>query len=261
MSAIVRTEALVLRSMKYRETSKIVTFYSREFGKVSGMVKGACRPKNKYGSSLEPMTFVSLVIYRRDGRELGTVAECDALKHFPRIAENLEAMAVGLGMMELLTMVAHEEENKLLFQLVVGALDALNDATKNPRNVFYYFELQLARVLGFEALFERCVSCSKPLSSNEQPGERFEYHLDRGGPLCRSCNTPSGHKVHLSPKAFRIIGRIAGSRSTHGICNIEIDDGSRTEIESFLWSYLSYHLSGLRPLKSTKVFSRILTRS
>ena len=63
---IAKTEAVVLRSMKYRETSRIVSFYTKQFGKISGIVKGARSPKNAFGSALQPMSHVSLVLYKKD---------------------------------------------------------------------------------------------------------------------------------------------------------------------------------------------------
>src|SRR5436309_2774306 len=136
MSAIVTTDAIVLKSMKYRETSKIVAFYTRKFGKISAIVKGARRSKSKYGSSLEPMSYVSVVIYKKEGRELQTVSQCDVMKPFRHLADDLDKIAVGLSVIELVSIVAHEEEeNTLLFLLVIDIMAALNDATRNPSNL------------------------------------------------------------------------------------------------------------------------------
>ncbi|HEV8538897.1 MAG TPA: DNA repair protein RecO, partial [Bacteroidota bacterium] len=101
MSQIVTTEAIVLKSMKYRETSRIVTFYTRSFGKIPGIVKGARQAKSKYGTSLQPMSYVSLVFYRKEGREIQTVSQCDLMKSFRHLAEDMEKMAVGMAMIEL----------------------------------------------------------------------------------------------------------------------------------------------------------------
>ena len=68
MSYIAKTEAIVLKSMKYRETSKIVTFYTKQFGKITGLVKSARSAKNKFGSSLNLFSHIELVIYKKEGK-------------------------------------------------------------------------------------------------------------------------------------------------------------------------------------------------
>ena len=90
MSDIITSEAVVLRSMKYRETSKIVTFYTKEAGKISGIVKGARQSKNKYGSTLEPMSYVSLVFYQNEKRDLQMVSSCDWVKTFRYLMEDID---------------------------------------------------------------------------------------------------------------------------------------------------------------------------
>ena len=55
MTVLTTTDAIVLKAMKYRDTSRIVTFYTRAFGKLRAIAKGARGPKNKFGSALEPL--------------------------------------------------------------------------------------------------------------------------------------------------------------------------------------------------------------
>ena len=62
---IVSTDAIVLRSMKYGETSKIVTLYSKKFGKIKVIAKGARSAKSKFGASLEPMMHSSVIFYKK----------------------------------------------------------------------------------------------------------------------------------------------------------------------------------------------------
>ena len=146
-----------------------MAFFTRQFGTIGGIVKGARQRKSRYGSALEPMRYVSLVLYKKEGRELATVSQCDVLRLFPRLEDDLDKMAVGLSIMELLSMISQEEESNPLFTLVLDAVSALNDATKNPRNVFYYFEIHLARLLGFQPLFGHCSSCGTPRKSGPSP--------------------------------------------------------------------------------------------
>jgi DNA repair protein RecO (recombination protein O) len=116
---ITRTDAVVLKSMKYRDSSKIVTFYSRRFGKVQGIAKGARQMKSKFGAALEPLSAVSLILYKKDHRELQLISQCDTLKTYKNIHSELERLAVGLSIIELLNQLTREEEgNDALYTLL-----------------------------------------------------------------------------------------------------------------------------------------------
>ncbi len=258
MSLIVTTEAVVLKSMKYRETSKIVTLFTKKFGKISAIVKGARGSKSKYGSSLEPMSYVSVVLYKKEGRELQTVSQCDKMKSFRQLTEDIDKIAVGLSVVEVVTIVAHEEENPSLFKLLLDTLSAIDTTEKNAVNYFYNFQIHLTRILGFQPVFDKCISCDSEIFSKSVQLESILYHLARGGPLCRNCAHEPGNKMKLTIKVFRILERFSTGSALAGIQNIEIDPKSKIEIENFLWSYLKYHVTGFRTLKSRKVFSAVL---
>jgi len=259
MSHIVKTEAVVLKSMKYRESSKIVTLYTRKFGKISVIVKGARLPKSKYGSALEPMSYVAIVLYKKDGREIQTLSQADSVRSFLSLREDLQKMAVGMTVIELVNIVAHEqEENASLFNLLVESLTTVNDSTKNPSNVFYRFEVYLSRILGFQLTFDKCVSCRKKLSDGEPDGNAVQFHLAKGGPLCTKCGNVAGQKVSLSRNSFKALQQISTLNDPSDALEITIEHTFKREMESLLDNYLRYHVSGFRALKSGKVFSKIL---
>jgi DNA repair protein RecO (recombination protein O) len=245
--------------MPYRETSKIVTFYTRRFGKLSTMVKGARRPLGRYGSSLEPMSYDEIVIYKKETRELQTLTQCDRVRPFLHLYEDLAKMTAGMGMIEITAMVTHdEEENAGLFSLLVGSLSASDAATKNPGHVLYCFEVQLAKILGFQPSFDRCVECGKAIGGKDPIRAEVRFHLERGGPLCESCSVPSGHAVGVSAKLLKTLDALSQISDPLDATQMEIDHKEAGEIRNFLWNYLRYHVQGLRPLNSEKVAAQIL---
>src|ERR1041384_4610175 len=105
MSTIEKTEAVVLRSIPFRETSKIGSFYPRRFGRLSTIVRGARRSPGKFGSSLEPMSHDVIVVYKKEGRELQTLSQCDRINSFRRLTEDLDRMSAGMTMIALVWLV------------------------------------------------------------------------------------------------------------------------------------------------------------
>lgn len=258
MSQIVKTDAIVLKSMKYRETSRIVTFYTKQFGKVSGIVKGARQVKNKYGSSLQPMSYVSLVFYKKEGRDLQTVTQCDLVKSYRHLAEDMERMAVGMAMIELIANIAYgEEENVPLFTLLVDSLTAVNDATKSPPLLLYHFELRLAAVLGFQPRFEACISCRTAVQGEDSSRGIITYHLGRGGPLCENCSSVPGPLRRLSAQTLRALKDLSRCESPEQVLTIDLGRQTMEEINGFLMDFLRHHIAGMRSLRSNKVFSQI----
>ncbi len=258
MSEIISTEAVVLRSMKYRETSKIVNFYTRESGKVSGIVKGVRQSKNKYGSVLEPMTHVSLVYYQKDGRELQLVSSCERLNIFRYLMEDIDKMSAGLQIVEMMNSIAHEQEQNIpMFTLLVDALSALNSATKNAKNVLYSFQLKLAGVLGFHPTFDSCIKCAKDVL-NETDSQFVDFHLDKGGPLCQIHRQLTGHKQKLSKHVLFILAKISSIKKFNEVFDIGIEEQLHEQLHGCLSSYLQFHVTGIRPSRTRKVFSKVM---
>ena len=157
--------------MKYRDTSKIVTFYTKEYGKLKGIAKGARSPKNKFGSALEPLTQSMLVIYKKEHRDLHLISQCDAINPFKNLSKDLDRMMTALAVIELVNQVTHDEErNPSLYGLLYDTMNALNDSLKNYSSYFHAFRLRLASLFGYAPNFEVCGECGNPLlQDNGEP--------------------------------------------------------------------------------------------
>jgi DNA repair protein RecO (recombination protein O) len=260
VSSIVKTEAVVLRSLKYRETSKIVTFYTRDFGKLKGIAKGACHPKNKFGAALEPATLVCLVLYKKDVRDIQVISQCDVVQSWHRLAEDVEKMAVALSTVELVDKVSHgEEENEELFKLVVEVLGSANAATKNAGNLLPAFEIRLARILGFAPKFGNCSSCGARIDCDPREGIGVPFHFAKGGPLCSKCSTVPGLKVKVKAVSLHFLQQLARVTPIGRACELDVPRVQRSEIAGLMLGYLRFHVEGLHGLKTERVFSRMLS--
>lgn len=256
MSAIAHTEAIVLKAIKYRETSKIVTFYTREFGKIKAIAKGARQAKSKFGASLEPMAHVALVLYKKDHRDLQLVSQCDTLTSFRYLYDDIAKMTVGMFIVELVDRVSHGEESRgILFHLLQETLIALNSATKNYRNLLYRFEVSLLSRLGFHPSFQNCAVCGK--SVGRQSGTARVFHIGKGGPLCSVHARVDGLKVKTLASTLDLLGRLSAGQELSEIFCLDIPMNLRGEIESLLLGFLRYHFEGLHRLKSARVLKQL----
>ena len=264
---ITKTDAIVLKSMRYRETSRIVTFYTRRYGKLKAIAKGARDLKSKFGASLEPMTLSSLVLYKKEQRELQFISQCDIVRQYKRIHSEIGRMAVALSVVELVNQLTHdEEENLALFSLLVKTLDTLEKSEKMFESLFYAFEIRLASLFGFGLHLDKCVSCGKRLEFN---GVSTHVMMDigKGGIFCPACSASSGRPLGRSgtggDSKYRIGAETAGvlklllHLELDNIQNLEYSTEVGNELGETLRLYLQYHIEGLKPLKSAKVFQKM----
>ena len=108
--AILKTEAVVLKGWKLGETSKIVSLYTRDFGKVKVVAKGGRGPKSKFKGCLEPLTHIRIVYYDKRTRDLQLLSQADLIDPYLHIVGNVERTSLGLATAELVNKAVAGEE-------------------------------------------------------------------------------------------------------------------------------------------------------
>jgi DNA repair protein RecO (recombination protein O) len=247
---IVETQAVVLKTLKYGDTSKIVTLYSRQYGKIKVVAKGARNQKtNKFGSSLEPMTVSSIVLYKKEQKDLHLLSKSEILTTMSRMQDVPERMFAGLALVELVNMVMHdEEENGPVFELLVESLRVINASEKNAVNVFLSFIVKMFHQFGFGLNIDACSRCGRKMNDHE-----FPYGLIRlsdGKFYCSFCaeeHQQSG--VRLSGGALKSLAYFDGAPLDRSVA-VSLSAVMRDELLAVLQSYLRYHIEGVRTLRS-----------
>lgn len=254
---IVRTDGVILRSMDFRDTSRILTVYTRDFGKQSLLAKGVRGPKSKLAGVTGPLNYVTLIYYRKEERELQLLSQCDLVRPWRSLTDSLEAMAAAMAICELLNLVVQgEEEHPELFDLLVRSLDAVNGATNNWVNALYLFEVRLLDLLGFRPELRLCSHCGRSLEADR--GGALALDLHRGGVSCSSCAEGGKGGEPLSPGALSVLRRFQEISEIGAACRVTLSGQLRSEVGRTLRRYLQSHVEGLKSLKSESVFSALL---
>ncbi|MEM1270434.1 MAG: DNA repair protein RecO [Bacteroidota bacterium] len=244
---IVRTEALVLRSMDYGETSRIVTLYTRSHGKLAVLAKGARRPKSKFGSSLQPMSYVQVVFYYKATRDLQTLSESSHVTPFPDITRDLTKISVGLRIVELMgALMQDQEANRQAFNVLLQVLAALNDAPARAENLLPYFQLRMAAELGFAPAFER-----GDVQALEDRGGLLT--LEEGYILPPDTLADGIRSSRSVLRAFAICARA----TMDVVLRMETTPDLRRSLLVLTDAYLRYHVDGLPPLRAEQVASQM----
>ncbi|PSQ80723.1 MAG: DNA repair protein RecO [Bacteroidetes bacterium QS_8_68_15] len=214
---IIRTEAVVLRSIDYGETSQIVTLFTRKKGRLAVMAKGARRTKSSFGSTLQPMAYTQVVFYYRDTRGLQTLSESAHLKPF----------------LDLRRLTEEEDAQPSLFDLLAASLRALDAASERPANVLPYFQLRLAGVLGFAPAFEKT-------DVQALTGEGGVLSLE-SGQLFPEGQAPETTRKRVSRAALRAFAVFARA-SLDDVMRMRLPAAVRREVQSLADDYLRYHV-------------------
>ena len=85
---IVKTEAIILKSDNYRDSSKIVTAYTKNFGKIRCIAKGVRDVKTKWGGVLQAMSYLNLLIYYNETKTLHLLSNAEYVKAYQSLAND-----------------------------------------------------------------------------------------------------------------------------------------------------------------------------
>jgi DNA repair protein RecO (recombination protein O) len=251
---IVKSDAIVLRTMKYRDTSRIAVLYTRETGKISVIAKGVRDGKSRMAGALQPMNHVGVLFYMKESRDLQLLTQCDLARPFPGLSTDLDRMAAAMAAVELTDAVTPPEEpNVPLFDLLTSTLQAVSTATKQPGNALYYFELHLLGIIGFRPDMRLCVNCRTRV---EPPTHGGSVHLSANGILCQACSDRGLES--LSSPALAVLQHIQESADPESATRMVLTPAVRGEIAGVLRRFLMGHVEGLRTLRSESVFSSLL---
>jgi DNA repair protein RecO (recombination protein O) len=143
------SESYILRTYPFREADLIVSFFTRDQGKLRGVARRARKPKSTFGSGLERLSHATVSYYQKENRELVNLNSCELVHSQFALATTFEA-SVGLDYLAELSeqLLPPGEANERHFRLLMAVLDHL----RNGGNLWQgltYFALWSVRLAGF----------------------------------------------------------------------------------------------------------------
>lgn len=233
MPKIVRSEGIVLKTHDFRETSRIITFFSRDFGRLKLMAKGIRKPGSRFGASLELFTHSSVIFYKRETKEIYTVSDAQILHSFDKLRSNLFSFTLASNILNFLSAAtAAEESHRDLFKLSVLTLKLLET---HPKKILLWGYLSKAlALLGYAPEFSRCVRCSKPSDSTW-------FSIEQGGIICAGCQK-NGLGLSLSSTCLSAL-KDTVEKELQRLSKMKISASQEDEIERFFLQFIRYHLN------------------
>lgn len=147
--SIIKTEAFVLKSLRYGETSKIVTLFTKDFGKMSAIIKGGRNFKSRNCGVLETMNYINSVIYYKANREIHLVSSAEYIKSFPNILNSYEKLQASFRIIEMINKSLFVNEiNKQIFNLLLKTFEKINNSVNDLLLNFLLFQIELIKIMG-----------------------------------------------------------------------------------------------------------------
>ena len=196
-----KSAAVVIGSFPLGESDRLVTFYSRDFGKIRGVAKAARRMRSRFGSALELCTLGELVFFDTGRSELVRIDHFDITRPFNRVRENLETLAQAAWVVECVArLTAERDRHVALFSLLVRALRALEGSPAAAR-VAICFGVRCIEALGHRPRLDACVECGRAY-----PFPRPS--LGEGGLVCEACALASTGTMPVAPATITAAERL-----------------------------------------------------
>lgn len=179
-----RSTAIVIGSFPLAESDRVVSFFSRDFGKIRGVARAARRMRSRFGSALELLTLGELVFFDAGRSDLVQVDHFDIVHPFERVRADLERLGQAAWMVECVgRLTADRDPHATVYGLLVRALRSV-EAGAPPRRAATAFGLRCVDALGHRLRIDACVACGRRVAGSRVG---LTVDVDAGGVCCAAC--------------------------------------------------------------------------
>lgn len=207
--SLTSAEALLLDVVDLHDRDKIVTFLTRERGKVRGVARGARRKYSRFAGQLQPLAKLQITWFEKEGRELVRVSAAEVVALPTRLQSDLEGILLGSYLAEHLVELVQENEPAELYYRLLDATLAALAAGVDRDLVTRWFEVWALHLAGVFPVPEGCPVCGRPLAA-----EGAVLPASGEALLCRDCagGATTGAVTEIEPRVVALLARFARQR-------------------------------------------------
>lgn len=248
-----KSDAIVLRITEFSETSCVMTLYTREFGKITGLAKGARRKKSPFESALDVLSVIRVVFLHKNTDAMDLLTEAKLERRFRSATSDWDRLNCAYYVVELLNgLTGTNDAQPALYDLAERTLALLDTGDGSPFLQLARFELQFLAELGHAPMLGTCVGCGQTVAAKE----REFFGVVTGGVYCGRCRSGKTSVITLSQDAWQLLDELAGASGAPEANGVRErmepysgDSGHRlglAEVRETLNQFVS-HLMGSRP--------------
>jgi DNA repair protein RecO (recombination protein O) len=251
-----KIDAFVIRTTRMTESSRVLTLYSKEMGKIKGVAKGVGRPKSKLGGVVELFNLIEGDLYKKESSDLGVLGGASLLEDFRGLTDDPRKFGFASAWCEVLDKTSHSEEpHPETFDLTFVYFKSLQEMKSESSGLLFWSALmKFIMQEGYAPSLDNCISCDKDITT-----AKLMVSLQRGGLICGDCVEVDEPVILINHDALELL-RVMESVPLSQISTIRIDNRTGRMAAEVILSLATYHLGLSRNLKSFK-FIEDLTNS
>ncbi|WP_408006820.1 DNA repair protein RecO [Pseudalkalibacillus sp. A8] len=242
---LIKSEAIVIRTSDYGESNKVVTVYTKDFGKLGIMARGAKKTKSRLSSVSQLFTHGHFLIQKGSG--LGSLSQGEIINTFRGIKQDIFKTAYAAYMVELLDKSTEDNQaSPALFEFLKLSLTYLDEGI-DPDILKAIFEMKMLRLSGVGPQVDRCVLCGRKEGISA-------FSIAEGGFLCVQCKYSDPKALGLTPKTARLLNLIYYMDLSR-LGNVSVKEETKQALNKILTTYLDEY-TGIR-LKSKRFLDQL----
>jgi DNA repair protein RecO (recombination protein O) len=247
-----KADAIVIRLADFSESSRVVTMFSREFGKFSALAKGAKRLKGPFDAAIDVLSRCHVVFIRKSSGSLDLLTEARLVTRFQPSGADMMSLYGGYYVADLLNGLTEEYDGAPeIFDLAASTLSDLAAEDQDSLAAVVEFEIGILRFSGLLGSLSECTICgesvatSGPASSDQSGSNRFAHWVSQGGLICAGCRRPEYNGRSISAGSVAVLRKL-GSDDTQLSGRVRLTKQQLVECHHFAVSVITNTL-GRRP--------------
>lgn len=240
-----KCEGIVIRTTDYGETNKVVTFYTREWGKIGVMARGAKKPNSRLSAITQLFTHGYFLVNKGSG--LGSLQQGEIISSMRSIREDIFLTAYSSYLVELTDKGTEENKpNPYLFELLFQTLNYMNEGY-DQEVLTNIYELKMLNVFGHYPILNQCSVCGNT-------DGHFSFSIREGGFICHRCLERDPYHLKISQATVKLL-RLFYFFDLSRLGSISVKKETKQELKRVITAYYDEY-SGLH-LKTRKFLDSI----
>lgn len=228
-----RSEGFLFKAKDFRESDRIYSFFTKDFGRVDLLGRGVRKIKSKLRGYLK--LFDILEIEFVQGKLYRTLTDANSLQRFSRLRKDPERLKIAFKISELMdTFLKGEEREEKIWLLIKEVFSQLNRISLESyfrEILYYYFFWNFLSLIGYKPNLEKCSLCSEKISPS------FYFSAEEGGIICQKCFQKDKKGKPISRELLKLL-RIILEKDLNFLKKVKIKEEYLEEIKDVSQEYL-----------------------
>ncbi|MFH1984732.1 MAG: DNA repair protein RecO [Pseudomonadota bacterium] len=240
------TTGIAIRRVSYGDNDVIMTFFSRDQGKLTAIAKSAKKSRKRFAGVLELFSALSITCRRSRRGGMPVLQEASLQHPFANIRGDIRRTAYASYWAELVNeWLENDEEQSDIYALLYYVLSGLDEGSRDPADLSILFQIRFLAFSGMSPGIDQCHGCRKSLDSlSERP---LGFNMARGSVVCSECRENGAPHIAVSHGTLKLLRWMrTGPLAT--AARIRCDPNARSQGLALLEAFVPYHLG--KELKS-----------